>query len=66
MPYTEQQRKLFNEAAENVDAAKRHGMSQAEARKLADEANCLAGEGREKKAAGVGFVSLDKAFGKRV
>lgn len=59
MPWTEEQRKLFNVASHDKDIAARHGLSQAEARKLADEANRLKGEGREKKAS---FIDLADAM----
>lgn len=58
MPYTPAQRRLFHEIAENPDAARRHGTSQSEGRKLAEEADKLAREGREKKAAGVSSKAL--------
>lgn len=49
MPYTEKQRKLFNAAEHDPDIAREHGMSGRTAGKLADEANELKGEGKEKK-----------------
>lgn len=61
MPYTEEQRKLFHEAAENPDVARQHGLSRREAQKLADEADRLAREGREKKAS----IDLEPILGKR-
>ena len=48
MPWTEEQRKLFNAAAHDKEIAEQHGMTQAGARKLADEANRLSSEGKEK------------------
>ena len=51
MPYTKEQRALFNAAANDPQIAERHGMSHKEARRLANEANKLKGEGREKKSA---------------
>ena len=65
MPYTDEQRRLFHEAAENPDAARRHGMSQAEARRLANEADRLAREGREKTAkAGLDVIDLRPVLGR--
>lgn len=70
MPYTEEQRRLFNAAAHDKDIADRHGMSRREARKLADEANELASEGKEKKASdgeagekSASFIDLSNIFG---
>jgi len=37
MPYTEKQHRLFQAAAHNPAIAKKHGMSQAEAKKMAGE-----------------------------
>ncbi|YP_009212975.1 hypothetical protein AVU38_gp126 [Ralstonia phage RSL2] len=37
MPYTPSQRKLFQAAAHNEDIAKRHHMTQEQARKLMEE-----------------------------
>jgi len=51
MPYTPAQRRLFHEVAENPDAARRHGMSRGEGRKLAHEADEMAREGKEKRSA---------------
>ena len=48
MPWTPAQRRLFHETAENPDAARRHGMTRREGGKLAEEADRLAREGREK------------------
>ena len=59
MPFTEKQRKLFHEVAENPDAAKRHGISRAEGQKLANEADKLKKRGEEKAA---GFVDLTSVF----
>jgi len=39
MPYTKKQRALFNAAANDPKIAKANGMSQHEAKKLAEEAN---------------------------
>lgn len=60
MPYTEKQRKLFNAMANDPEIAREHGTSGREAGKLADEANRLKKEGREKKAS---FIDLRPAFG---
>ena len=51
MPFTPAARRLFNAAAGNKDIARQHGLAPGEARTLADEANKLKGEGKEKKAA---------------
>jgi len=59
MPYTEKQQRLFHEAEENPDVAERHGMSHADARKLADESDKLKREGREKKTS---FIDLTPVF----
>jgi hypothetical protein len=48
VPFTAAQRRLFHEADENPSAAERHGMSGGEAHRLADEADKLAREGKEK------------------
>lgn len=37
MPYTEKQHRLFQAAAHNPAIAKKHGISQAEAKKMAGE-----------------------------
>lgn len=55
MPWSTKQRKLFHEAAEHPAVAREHEMSSGEARKLADEADKLKKEGKEKKAS---FVDL--------
>lgn len=63
MPYTPAQRRLFNAAANSSEVAREHGMSGKEARKLADEANKLKTEGKEKAAkAEVGFIDLSKVY----
>jgi hypothetical protein len=61
MPFTEAQRKLFHVAQEDKDVAREHGMAPGEARRLADEADRLKREGREKKASG--FIDLKPALG---
>jgi len=61
VPYTKQQRKLFNAAAHNPDIAERHGMSGKDADKLADEANRLKRQGKEKKASS--YIDLGPVFG---
>lgn len=63
MPYTEQQRRLFNAAAHDKDIAERHGMSHGEAEDLADEANRLKKEGKEKPEKKASFVDLCAVFG---
>lgn len=62
MPYTKEQRALFNAAANDPRTAERHGMSHEEARRLANEANKLKGEGREKKSAETEPASAAKSF----
>lgn len=47
-PFTPAQRRLFHEVEENPDAARRHGMTRAEGRRLADEADDYARRGKEK------------------
>ena len=59
VPYTEDQRKLFNAASHDPKIARANNMSQQEARKLADEANNLAQRGKEKAS---GFVDLSAVF----
>ena len=48
MPYTAAQRRLFHEMAEDESVAREHGTSQREAGKLAEEADRLKRQGREK------------------
>lgn len=62
MPYTSRQRRLFHEIEENPDVAERHGVSQREGHKLADEADKLAREGREKKEKSSGIIDLTEIF----
>jgi len=62
MPYTAQQRKLFHVLEDDPEAAERHGMSQGEAGKLADEADDYAREGKEKKPKAKGFIDLTDIF----
>lgn len=50
MPYTAAQRRLFHEMAEDNSVAREHGTSQREAGKLAEEADRLKRQGREKAA----------------
>lgn len=50
MPYTPAQRRLFHAMSEDPDVAREHGTSQQGARKLAEEADKLKREGREKRA----------------
>lgn len=52
MPFTEKQRRLAHAAEENEDVAREHGMSHATARRMADEADKLKREGRERKPVG--------------
>jgi hypothetical protein len=61
MPYTPAQRRLFHEVEENSDAARRHGISREEGGKLADEADKLAREGKEKSKS---FIDLEPVFGR--
>lgn len=60
MPYTPKQRRLFNAMAHDPDIAREHGTSNSEARKLADEANKLKRQGKEKRAS---FIDLSETFG---
>jgi len=59
MPYTDEQRRLFNAAAHDPDIARQHGMTRGEADKLAAEANKLKKEGREKSAKSIGASMID-------
>ena len=63
-PFTDEQRRLFHAMAEDDEVAEQHGTSQKEARKLAQEADDLAREGKEKKASvpTVGFIDLTSVF----
>lgn len=61
MPYNQAQRKLFNAEAHDPEIAREHGTSHAEATKLADEANKLKKEGREKHSST--FIDLTPVFG---
>lgn len=69
MPFTRKQRNLFNAEAHNPDIAREHGTPQGTARKLADEANRLKGEGKERKPissstkADPRFTDLEPVFG---
>ena len=60
MPWTKQQRKLFNAAAHDPEIAREHDISGREADKLADEANRLKKEGKEKHSS---FIDLRPVFG---
>jgi hypothetical protein len=63
MPYTAQQRKLFHVLEDDPEAAERHGVSQHEAGKLADEADAYAREGKERKPVKAkGFIDLSDIF----
>lgn len=55
MPYTAQQRAYFNYLAQHPAEARRRGVP---AHKLAEEANRLAGEGRERPKIGSGKAIL--------
>lgn len=61
MPYTPEQRRLFHAAAESKEVAREHGMPQGEAKKLADEADKLKKDGKEKAA---GFIDMRHVFGR--
>ena len=63
MPWTEGQRKLFNAAAHDPEIAREHGMSRRKAGRLADEANKLKNEGKEK-ASAVKAIDLTPVFGR--
>lgn len=63
MPWTKQQRKLFNAAAHDPEIAREHDISGREADKLADEANRLKKEGKEKKEKHDSFIDLQSVFG---
>ncbi len=58
MPWTEKQRALFNAAAHNKTIAREHGMNRGSAAELADEANHLKKEGRERPAI-KSFIDLE-------
>ena len=51
--------------SESPEVAREHGTSTREAHRLADEADRLAGEGKEKKpkAGAIGFIDLRPVFG---
>jgi hypothetical protein len=69
VPWTEEQRKLFNAAAGNKEIARQHGLAPGEARTLADEANKLKGENKEKKASDIevpmGVIDLRPVWGSK-
>ena len=69
MPFTEKQRRLFNSADENPEVAREHGMSGRTAGKLADEADRLRKEGRERPAVKAvlpeGVIDLSPVFAPR-
>lgn len=48
MPFTKKQREFFHVADENSEVAREHGMEGGEARKLADEADKLRKQGKER------------------
>jgi len=64
VPYTEKQRRLFHALEESPDARKRHGVSEEEARRLADEADDLARRGKERKPVkkAAGYIDLTKIW----
>jgi hypothetical protein len=62
MPYTPSQRRLFHAMAEDDDVAREHGTSRKKARKLAEEADDLAREGKEKKEKSSGLIDLTAIF----
>ena len=62
-PWTPSQRRLFHSAEENPEVAEEHGISHREAGKLADEADKLAREGKEKKEKSSSFIDLSNVFG---
>jgi hypothetical protein len=65
MPYTPAQRRLWHELDENPAARREHGVSGDEAHRLANEADDLAREGREKKpkqSAKSNFIDLSSIF----
>lgn len=63
LPYTKEQRALFNAAAHDPEIAREHGMSGREAGRLADEANRLKRQGKEKRASlPPGVIDLESVF----
>lgn len=71
MPWTEKQRRLFDAAAHDPAIAREHGLTPAGAGKLADEANRMKREGREKPARKAepplppGVVDLSPVLGRK-
>jgi len=61
-PYTPAQRRLFNAAAHDPEIRRRKGISRDDASDLADEANRLAREGKEKKKKAKSFIDLTPVF----
>jgi len=55
MPWSEKQNKLFRAAAHNKEIADKHGLTQKEARKLADE-------GVKKPSSSKSFIDLTPVF----
>ena len=49
MPYTSRQRRLFHTISEDPEVAREHGVSTSTGRRLANEADDLARQGRERK-----------------
>lgn len=63
VPYTAQQRKLFHAAEDDPEVARQRGISRQEAGQLADEADKLAREGKERKPVKAkGFIDLSDIF----
>jgi hemerythrin-like domain-containing protein len=62
VPYTPSQRRLFHAMAEDADVAREHGTSRKKARKLAEEADELAREDKEKKEKSAGYIDLSAIF----
>lgn len=60
MPYTKEQRALFNAASQDPEIAEEHNLTQREAGKLAREANKLRKKGEEKHSS---FIDLEPVFG---
>jgi hypothetical protein len=56
MPWSSKQHKLFEAAAHDADIAREHGMSQKEARKLANEGV------KKDKSASIAFIDLTSVF----
>lgn len=61
-PWTPAQRRLFNAAEHDSGIRRRHNMTRDKAEELADEANRLAREGKEKKEKAKSFIDLSPVF----